>query len=184
MNLLKYLSTLYKIIFLLIFFISIDVSYANETDQYTKENKVFLKDSHWHFKLKEVSKDNNMIKVSIRYLNKGSYRRPIFLSQGNTQAMTSKNDDGSITTMPVPNEDIPLALLASKDGTVSYKVVKVDGILSNSFTNVEAKKGKTANFYFEINDSLKEAYFISEWVTVIMRGAASVIPIKILIKIP
>ena len=41
MNLLKYLSTLYKIIFLLIFFISIDVSYANETDQYTKKIKYF-----------------------------------------------------------------------------------------------------------------------------------------------
>ena len=95
----------------------------------------------------------------------------------------NKNDDGSITTMPVPNEDVPLALLASKDGTVKYKAVKVDGVLSNSFTNVEPKKGKNANFYFEINDSLTEAYFISEWVTVIMRGAASVIPIKILIKI-
>ena len=181
MIILKYL---YKIVFLLLFCMSFEVAYANEKDQHTKINKVFLKDSHWHFKLKDVSKDNNMIKVSIRYLNKGSYRRLIFLSQGNTQAMTSKNDDGSITTMPVPNEDIPLALLASKDGTVSYKAVKVDGILSNSFTNVEAKKGKTANFYFEINDSLTEAYFISEWVTVIMRGAASVIPIKILIKIP
>ena len=143
-----------------------------------------MKDSHWHFKLKEVSKDNNMIKVSIRYLNKGSYRRPIFLSQGNTQAITSKNDDGSIATMPVPNEDIPLAILTSKDGTIKYKAIKVDGILSNSFTAVEAKKGKTANFYFKINDNLKEAYFLSEWVTVIMRGAASVIPINILIKIP
>ena len=181
MIILKYF---YKIVFLLLFCMSLEVAYANEKNQYTKINKVFLKDSHWHFKLKEVSKDNNMIKVSIRYLNKGSYRRPIFLSQGNTQAITSKNDDGSVTTMPVPNEDIPLALLTSKDGTIKYKAIKVDGILNNSFTFVEAKKGKTANFYFKINDNLKEAYFLSEWVTVIMRGAASVIPINILIKIP
>lgn len=182
MNLLKYLYPFYKLIFL--FLISIHVSYANETSQYTKINKIFMKDSHWHFKLKEVSKDNNIIKVSIRYLNKGSYRRPIFLSQGNTQALTTKNDDGSITTMPIPNKDVPLALLTSKDGLSMYKAINVDGILNNSFTNVEPKKGKTANFYFEINDNLKEAYFLSEWVTVIMRGAASVIPIKILIKIP
>ena len=182
MNLLKYLYCFSKLIIL--FFISTQFLYAAEINQHTKINKIFMKDSHWHFKLKEVSKDNDIIKVSIRYLNKGSYRRPIFLSQGNTQAITSKNDDGSVTTMPVPNKDIALALLISKDGLSHYKALNVDGILNNAFTNVEPKKGKTANFYFKVNDNIKEAYFSSEWVTVIMRGAASVIPIKILIKIP
>ena len=39
-------------------------------------------------------------------------------------------------------------------------------------------------FYCKIDNMLDEAYFFSEWVTVIMRGAASVIPIKIFVKIP
>lgn len=155
---------------------------ANEN--YTKVNKIFLKDSHWHFKLKDVSMDKNVVKITVRYSNKGTYRRPIFLSQGNSQAITKKNDDGSITTMPVPNEDIPLAILKSIDGSEEFSAFKVEGISTNSFTNVEPKKGKNAIFYFKIHKNIEEVYFISEWVTVIMRGAASVIPINILIEIP
>ncbi len=34
---------------------------ANEN--YAKINKIFLKDNHWHFKLKNVSVDNNIIKI-------------------------------------------------------------------------------------------------------------------------
>jgi len=176
----NFISNIAKCIFFLI--IITTNSLANEN--YAKINKIFLKDSHWHFKLKDISIDNNIIKISIRYLNKGTYRRPIFLSQGNTQAITKKNDDGSITTMPVPNQDIPLAMLKSKDGSIEFEAFKVEGISTNSFTNVEPKKGKNAIFYFNVNKKIKELFFISEWVTVIMRGAASVIPIKILIEIP
>lgn len=180
MSLIKFIYIITKCTFFL--FIFSTNLLANEN--YAKINKIFLKDSHWHFKLKNVSVDNNIIKISIRYLNKGTYRRPIFLSQGNSQAITKKNDDGSVTTMPVPNQDIPLALLTSKDGKTEFEAFKVEGITTNSFTNVEPKKGKNAIFYFNVNKKVKELYFISEWVTVIMRGAASVIPIKILIKLP
>ena len=180
MSLIKFIYITAKCTFFL--FIFSTNLLANEN--YAKINKIFLKDSHWHFKLKNVSVDNNIIKISIRYINKGTYRRPIFLSQGNSQAITKKNDDGSVTTMPVPNQDIPLALLTGKDGKTEFEAFKVEGITTNSFTNVEPKKGKNAIFYFNVNKKVKELYFISEWVTVIMRGAASVIPIKILIKLP
>lgn len=184
MNLSKYINILCQITFLFIIFISVNDIIASENQHYVKINKVFLKDSHWHFKLKDIEKKNNIIKISIRYLNKGSYRRPIFLSQGNSQAITRKNEDGSITTSPVPNQDTPLAILTNKEKTLKYNAFKVEGITTNSFTNVEPRKGKNAIFYFEIDKKLEEAYFSSEWVTVIMRGAASVIPLKIFLKIP
>ena len=182
MNMIINYKIIYKFGFLIILLLFIKDSLAK--DDYTRVNKIFLKESHWHFKLKDISINNNILKISIRYLNKGTYRRPIFLSQGNTQAITKKNDDGSITTMPVPNQDIPLALITNKDGSLKFEAFKVEGISTNTFTNVEKKEGKNAIFYFDINQKLKEVYFISEWVTVIMRGAAAVIPIKILVKIP
>ena len=65
MSLIKFIYITAKCTFFL--FIFSTNLLANEN--YAKINKIFLKDSHWHFKLKNVSVDNNIIKISIRYIN-------------------------------------------------------------------------------------------------------------------
>ena len=185
MSLFKFLYLFYIIVFLTIFSLVASLSYAEEEDNnYIKINKVFLKDSHWSFRLKEVSRNNDLVKISIRFVNKGSYRRPIFLAQGSTQAITSIDEDGGVSTSPSPKNDQPLALLISKNDKRKYIAHKVNGISANKLHPVEKNKGQTADFYFNVPEYIKEAYFISEWVTIIMRGAAGVIPIKILLRIP
>ena len=184
MNLFKSLYLFYIIFFLTIFSLVVSHSYAEEDNNYIKINKVFLKDSHWSFRLKEVSRNNHLVKISIRFVNKGSYRRPIFLAQGGTQAITSIDEDGSVSTNPSPKNDQPLALLITKNDKRKYIAHKVNGISANELHPVEKNKGQTADFYFNVPEHIKEAYFISEWVTIIMRGAAGVIPIKILLRIP
>ena len=184
MSLFKYSYVLYSIIYIIFFSLVASLSYAEEDYNYIKINKVFLKDSHWSFRLKEVSRNNALVKISIRFVNKGSYRRPIFLAQGCTQAITSIDEDGSVSTNPSPKNNQPLALLISKNDKRKYIAHKVNGISANELYPIEKNKGQTADFYFNVPEHIKEAYFISEWVTIIMRGAAGVIPIKILIRIP
>ena len=184
MSLFKYSYVLYSIIYIIFFSLVASFSYAEEDYNYIKINKVFLKDSHWSFRLKEVTRNNDLVKISIRFVNKGSYRRPIFLAQGGTQAITSIDEDGGISTNPSPKHNQPLALLISKNDKRKYIAHKVNGISANELYPVEKNKGQTADFYFNVPEHIKEAYFISEWVTIIMRGAAGVIPIKILIRIP
>ena len=184
MNLFKCLSILYSILYLSIFFTFSSMTYAEEDTNYIKVNKTFLKKSHWAFKLKEVSRNNDLVKISIRYINKGAYRRPIFLAQGGTQAITSRDDDGGISTNPLPKDEQPLALLISKTNKKEYIAFKVEGISANELYNIEKNKSKTADFYFKVPENIKDAYFIAEWVTLIMRGASGVIPTKILIRIP
>ena len=184
MSLFKYSYVLYSIIYIIFFSLVASLSYAEEDYNYIKINKVFLKDSHWSFRLKEVSRNNALVKISIRFVNKGSYRRPIFLAQGGTQAITSIDEDGSVSTNPSPKNNQPLALLISKNDKRKYIAHKVNGISANELYPIEKNKGQTADFFFNVPEHIKEAYFISEWVTIIMRGAAGVIPIKILIRIP
>jgi len=184
MNLFKCLSIFFSILYLSIFCTFSPMIYAEEDINYIKVNKTFLKKSHWNFKLKEVSRNNELVKISIRYTNKSTYRRPIFLAQGGTQAITSRDDDGGISTNPLPKDDQPLALLISKTNKKEYIAFKVEGISANELYHIEKNKGKTANFYFKVPENIKDAYFIAEWVTIIMRGASGVIPTKILLKIP
>ena len=184
MSLFKYSYVLYSIIYIIFFSLVASLSYAEEDYNYIKINKVFLKDRHWSFRLKEVSRNNALVKISIRFVNKGSYRRPIYLAQGGTQAITSIDEDGSVSTNPSPKNNQPLALLISKNDKKKYIAHKVNGISANELYPIEKNKGQTADFYFNVPEHIKEAYFISEWVTIIMRGAAGVIPIKILIRIP
>ena len=91
MNLFKCLSIFFSILYLSIFCTFSPMIYAEEDINYIKVNKTFLKKSHWNFKLKEVSRNNDLVKISIRYTNKGTYRRPIFLAQGGTAVGTGLN---------------------------------------------------------------------------------------------
>lgn len=148
-----------------------------------KIGKIVAKKAHWIFKYKKLIKENSELRLSIRYINKGSYMRNIYLGQGSNQATTVLNDDGTVTTNPTPNNESPLATLTSLTGDILF-AQKVEGIKTDGFTNLDANKGKTATFYFDIPSDMEYAYFESSWVTMIMRGATGVIPIKILIKIP
>ncbi|MBF88007.1 MAG: hypothetical protein CMJ14_08430 [Pelagibacterales bacterium] len=169
----------------ILFFNFTNLSYSNETQKSVKINKTFLKDSHWNFRLKKIERINDILKISIRYSNKGAYRRPIFLAQGSTQAITSINDEGSVESNPAPNTDVPAAILKSFHSNKIFEAINIEGITIDAFTNVEKNKGKTAIFTFNIgNVEIDKAYFVSNWVTMIMRGATGVIPINILIDVP
>ena len=176
-----------KILFIIsiIFTSFTNLSHSDEIQESVKINKTFLKDSHWNFRLKKIERINDTLKISIRYSNKGAYRRPIFLAQGSTQAITSINDEGSVESNPAPNIEAPAAILKSFQSGKIYEAINIEGVTIAEFTNVEKNKGKTATFTFNIeNDQLEKAYFVSNWVTMIMRGATGVIPINILIDIP
>ena len=178
-----------KIIFILTAFFylieSNSISLANEelNEKPVKIGKVVAKKAHWVFKYKNIVRENSELRVSIRYMNKGAYMRNIYLGQGSNQATTVLNDDGTVTTSPTPNSESPLAILTSLDGNVIF-AKKVEGIETEGFTNLDSNKGKTATFFFDIPNDMKYGYFECSWVTMIMRGATGVLPIKILIQIP
>ena len=116
-----------------------------------------------------------------------------------TYLQKNKSIESSIISKEIKTEINDNLLKKNEDNFDVFYDISYNGIdlAGNRYVlkSEEAKNFKTqpetvymkevnAIFYFNVNKKVKELYFISEWVTVIMRGAASVIPIKILIKLP
>ena len=119
-------------------------------------NKTVFKAQHWIWILKYVERKGDTLAIGLAYKNKGNSERPMFMDR----------------------EYMTTTYITDVHTTERYPLQAIEGI-STVITNVERSKSKTARFTFSYPGSATQVRFKSRWITMFMRGAATVIDVNI-----
>ncbi len=134
---------------------------AEAGDWRASVNSKVVDSSHWAFTLRGVEKLGDTLKVSLVFRNNASQPRPLFL----------EDDFKSRIYLTDPDSNQRFALLSA------------DGI-SEQITPVGRHKSKYAKFTFEYPEGAETVRFSSKWITMLMRGTATVIEVEFDIPLP
>ena len=118
-------------------------------------NKTVFKAHHWIWILKYVERKGETLAIGLAYKNKGNAKRPMFMDR----------------------EFMTTTYITDVHTNVRYPLQAVEGI-STIITNVEQSTSKTARFTFSYPGQATQVRFTSTWITMFMRGAATVIDLK------
>ena len=124
-------------------------------------NQRVVQSQHWSWVLRYVERKGETLTIGLAFRNNAVSNRPVFL-------------DADFETTIV---------LVDDDTSESWPLLSVKGI-SEEVTRVDRKASREASFTFRYPQGAKSVRFNSIWITMIMMGAAAVIPVEFRLALP
>ncbi|MDP6516772.1 MAG: hypothetical protein QF926_09145 [Alphaproteobacteria bacterium] len=116
---------------------------------------------HWAFILRGVEKLGQTLEISLAYRNNASQARPLFLEDNFKSRI----------------------FLIDKDSEQRFPLLSAEGI-SEQITAVDRRESKYAKFMFRYPEGAQSVRFSSKWITMLMRGTATIIEVEFDLSLP